>query len=173
MRASSEPLNLPSQSPNTTVHELKTQYAQKTGQDQTKIKFLLNKRPASDLKTLKELLPEPTPSSVEFSIMIMGGGGVGSPAAPSTPQVASPAVEIPDPVSQTGKLDKMDIDDSAPLSEKAEAVADAAPGTGNSSQEILKSEEFWNDLKDFLIQRIRDEAEGERLVGVFKSAAKV
>ncbi|PVH80963.1 hypothetical protein DL98DRAFT_515091 [Cadophora sp. DSE1049] len=39
-------------------------------------------------------------------------------------------------------------------------------------KEVLKSEEFWADLKGFLTQRLKDEVEGERVWGVFKKAVE-
>merc|ERR1712225_13341 len=39
-------------------------------------------------------------------------------------------------------------------------------------KEVLKSEEFWVDLKGFLTQRLKDEGEGERVWGVFKKAVE-
>lgn len=36
--------------------------------------------------------------------------------------------------------------------------------------EILGTEEFWGDLKGFLVQRLRDDEEGEKVFGVFKKA---
>ena len=41
---------------------------------------------------------------------------------------------------------------------------------GVSGVETLTSEEFWGDLKGFLIQRLRDEEEGEKVFGVFRKA---
>lgn len=41
---------------------------------------------------------------------------------------------------------------------------------GASGMEVLRGEEFWGDLKGFLIQRLRDEGEGERVFGVFRKA---
>ena len=41
---------------------------------------------------------------------------------------------------------------------------------GMSGVETLGSEEFWIDLRGFLVQRMRDEGEGERLFGVFRRA---
>ncbi|KAH6669891.1 cell-cycle control medial ring component-domain-containing protein [Halenospora varia] len=46
-------------------------------------------------------------------------------------------------------------------------VDDVGIGKG---EEILKTAEFWGDLKGFLVQRLKDEEEGERLAGVFKKA---
>lgn len=165
IKASAETTSLPSQSPDTTILDLKTEYAQKANHDVSKIKLLYNKRPASDLKTLKELLPEPTPKEVEFSVMIMGGAGVASPAAPSTP-----ALEIPDPTKLPAKTQ---VSDPAPLSEKAESLAQTTSSSGNNAADVLKSDDFWADLKGFLVQRLKDEAEGERLLGLFKKASSV
>src|ERR1700761_5417342 len=66
---------------NTTIHDLKSQYAQRSGQPLDKIKLLLNKKPAADLKTLKELGVE---GDAELSVMIMATG-------------TTPAVEKGDP----------------------------------------------------------------------------
>ncbi|KAI9053831.1 hypothetical protein LZ554_002779 [Drepanopeziza brunnea f. sp. 'monogermtubi'] len=38
--------------------------------------------------------------------------------------------------------------------------------------EVVKTEAFWGDLKAFLVQRLKDEGEGERLCGVFKKAVE-
>lgn len=173
MKAASQSVNLSAQSLDTTVLDIKTQYAQKANLDVSKVKLLLNKRPAADLKTLKDLLPDPAPSIVEFSVMVMGGAGAASPSTPATPAVASPAVEVPDP---TTKPEPMDLDEQkqapGPLSERAEAQAEQHDGHADTARKVLQTEEFWTDLKDFLITRLRDEKEGERLAGVFREASK-
>ncbi|TVY41838.1 hypothetical protein LOCC1_G007287 [Lachnellula occidentalis] len=43
-------------------------------------------------------------------------------------------------------------------------------GAMGNGDEVLKTDEFWSDLKGFLIQRLKDENEGERVWGVFKDA---
>jgi len=45
-----------------------------------------------------------------------------------------------------------------------------AEGTIGGGKEVLKTEEFWGDLKGFLVQRLKDESEGERVAGVFRKA---
>jgi hypothetical protein len=50
--------------------------------------------------------------------------------------------------------------------EEVEPVV-AATGYG---EEVLKTKEFWGDLRTFLVQRLKDEAEGERGWGVFRKA---
>jgi hypothetical protein len=52
-----------------------------------------------------------------------------------------------------GVVDKMDVE----------------VGIGHGD-EILKTEEFWTDLRGFLVQRLKDEAEGDRLVKAFRNA---
>lgn len=51
-------------------------------------------------------------------------------------------------------------------------VEETEPMEGVMGQggEVLKTEEFWSDLKGFLVQRLKDENEGERVWGVFKAA---
>ena len=144
------------------IHDVKTQYAQKSGQPQDKIKLLLNKKPAADLKTLKELGVE---GDVEFSVMVMGGAG-------ATPSATPSAVETTDPIAAAAPAaDEMEIDSQAPAPESEKAQAKAAPSVANTAAEILKTEEFWADLKGFLVQRLRDQGEGEKLAQVFREAS--
>lgn len=170
-------LTLPPQPLSTTILDLKSAYSSHSGLETSKIKLLLHKRPAADLKTLRDVLPEgPPPQRLEFAVMVLGGAA--SPAG--TPAAASPAVEILDPAAAAGgegtagegEGEAMDVDGGAPLSEQAEAVAESKGGAGEGeTAKVLASEEFWADLKGFLVQRLRNEGEGERLVGVFRSAA--
>lgn len=105
-------------------------------------------------------------------MVLGGGGGVASPAPASTPDVGSPAVEVPDPVALPAKTSEKDKEAAAPLSERAEMLAGTkATEEGGGAKEVLGTEAFWGDLKDFLVQRLRDEGEGERLLGVFREAA--
>ena len=85
--------------------------------------------------------------------MVMGGAGSGG-----TPRAQSPAVAVPDSRSP------------APESEKANVEAEQAGHAETTAQEVLRTEEFWADLKGFLAQRLRDEEEGEKLGRVFKEA---
>ncbi|THX10694.1 hypothetical protein D6D13_05202 [Aureobasidium pullulans] len=157
----SDQLDLPSQSPNTTVLDLKSQYAEKFSLDKTKIKVLLNKRPCTDLKTLKDILPDPLPAQADFSLMFLAGAS--TPSTASTPAPASPVVKPQD----SQKLPP----DSAPLSEHAQAEAEALPHAHDTATQMLQSDEFWADLKDFLVQRLRDEDQGERLIRLFRGAS--
>lgn len=167
---SGETVTLPDTTLDTTIHDLKTQYAEKTGAALDKIKLLLNKKPAADLKTLKELGVKEGAGNVELSVMLMGSGG-------GTPAAQSPAVEKGDPTVSAPTApptadDKMDIDpkSSAPMSEKAEMEAEKVAPQAETAQDILKTEEFWADLKGFLAQRLRSQDEGEALIGLFREA---
>lgn len=162
---SGETTTIPEISLDTTIHEIKTQYAAKANLQQDKIKLLLNKKPAGDLKTLKDLGVEGR--DVELSVMLMAGATAAASSAAATPREQSPAAVAA--TTAASPSDPMDIDPktSAPESEKAAAEVKEYPGESTAARE-LKSEEFWADLKGFLSQRLRDEKEGERLVGLFR-----
>jgi hypothetical protein len=155
----SDQLHLASQSPNTTVLDIKSAYAEKFKLDKTKIKVLLNKRPCTDLKTLQDMLPDPLPEQADFSIMLLAGASIPSSAACS---LAPPATQFPEP--QTLPLDP------APGSEHAQAEAEALPHAHDNAKQMLQSDEFWADVQDFLTQRLRDQSQGQRLATLFRKA---
>ena len=146
----------------TSILDIKSQYAKQTDQPQDKIKLLLNKKPTADLKSLKELGVN---GDVEFSVMIMSGN------ASTTPITEKSEPDLP---VGTPTADKMEVDEKAPApdSEKAQAAVDAAQGGEVLTEEVLKSEEFWADLKGFLAQRLRDEKTSETLATIFRDAWK-
>ncbi|GAB1743208.1 hypothetical protein NU219Hw_g9064t1 [Hortaea werneckii] len=180
----------------TTLHEIKTRYAQLSGLAVEKVKVLHNKKPAGDLKTLREVLvgsgtkDVANIANVELSVMIMGGAaGTGSTTSsqPGSPAVSSPTTEksqaaagpgaasAATTATTAGKGDPMDVDKDTPGpdSEKAQAEAGEKPEARTSTvTEILGSDEFWADLKGFLAQRLRDEEEGERLAKRFRGSMK-
>lgn len=159
---SGETVTLSDLSVDGSVHDVKTQYAQKTSQSVDKIRLLLNKKPAADLKTLRDLGVD---GDVEFGVMIVGGAGG-----------QTPGTEIADPVPATPAADRMEVDSQAPHpgSEKAQVEAeDASKGASaglRTGTAVLGTAEFWTDLEDFLSQRLRDKAEAGKLAGVFKKA---
>ncbi|KAF2490253.1 hypothetical protein BU16DRAFT_621900 [Lophium mytilinum] len=141
LKASHPTISLPSQPLSTSVYDLKAAYAAQTSTDVAKIKVLYKKKPAPDSKTLSDFAGDGGEAGLEFGVMVMGALG-GTP-------VGSPAVEIPQPV----------------MGEEKEVGAVAQ---GPSGAEELKTEEFWGDLKGFLVQRLRDEGEGERWAKAFR-----
>lgn len=133
----------------TSVFDLKTAYSGSTSIPTAKIKILYKKKPVADSKTVAEVVGAEAGGDVEFGVMVMGGA-VASPAA-GTPVTSPPAV--------------------APPSEAEKGLAGDAPvAVGPSGKEVVATEEFWGDLQNFVLQRIKDEHESERLVGVFKGA---
>ncbi|OQO03719.1 hypothetical protein B0A48_10384 [Cryoendolithus antarcticus] len=173
VRGGEGPVTLEGVGLDTSVHDLKTKYAEKTALPQEKIKLLYNKKPAGDLKTLKEL--GVTGSTVELGVMVLGGASAavtpaavekGNPINDTTPAV--PAVPA------AAAEDKMDVDDPpsaipGPGSETAKAESEGK-AKGPSGPGALNTGEFWTDLQEFLTQRLRDGEEAERLIKVFKIA---
>lgn len=96
----------------------------------------------ADSKTVAEVVGEA--KDVEFTLMIMGGGAAAGAAASG---VKTSEVKVPEPSSEGGPA-----------------------AQGPSGKEVVAQEKFWDDLKGFVVQRIRDENEGQRLVGLFRGA---
>lgn len=142
----------------TSVYDLKQQYATQASLSAAKIKILYKKKPVTDSKTLLEAIGTDAGADVEFGVMVMAGAAAASsPAAGSTPVTSPPAV-APPTESEKG------------LASAGETSAGTVAGASASGKEVVATEEFWGDLKTFILQRIKDAEEGERLVGVFKSA---
>lgn len=130
-------LKLTSQPLNTSILDVKTAVAAQASLLADKIKVLHKKKPVPDTKVLKDLLGDDE-TSVEFSVMVMGGAA----AAAAPPAVVS-----------------------APVAE--ERVEDASPAQGTSGEAVLATDEFWTDLRGFLLQRIRNEKTTDELFGKF------
>lgn len=81
--------------------------------------------------------------------MVMGSAVVGATLTANPPAVAP-------------------SEDENELPEVSEAVGGVAQGP--SGKEVVASDEFWEDLRGFVVQRIKDEKEGERLVAIFRKA---
>jgi hypothetical protein len=126
---------LPGQPLSTSILNLKTTISEKYGIPTDKIRVLLKKKPCSDLKTIKDLVPGGD-GEVEFSIMVIGG------ATAITPEQGSGSVPKPSEASTARE----------------------------AYEEALLKPEFWNDLKGFLSQRLKDEAAAEKVYDVFRNA---
>ena len=156
------PLTVSGQELTTSVFDLKSAYSKEISHPVDKIKILYSKKPVADTKTLRDILGDEAPSAkdVEFSVMVMGTPGSG--ASQPTSQAQTPAaVDIPEPTMA-----------DAPGSEQAQNDAGKEKESLNvdSGAHEIETEEFWNDLKGFLVQRLRDESEGERISKVFRNA---
>ncbi|XXG97650.1 rRNA (cytosine-C5-)-methyltransferase nop2 [Hypoxylon texense] len=123
-------IKLLSQTPNTSVLDIKTAVSEQTGIPVDKMKLLYKKKPTQDSKVLKDLTTE-AETSAEFSVMVMGGAAATRPV-PAQSDVAQ----------------------------------------GQSGGEVLETKEFWNDLRGFLLQRIRDEKTAGDLTDTFQAAWK-
>ncbi|KAH8677989.1 cell-cycle control medial ring component [Xylariales sp. PMI_506] len=140
-------VKLTSQPLSTSVLDLKTAVVEQTGIPADKIKLLFKKKPVLDSKVLKDLVADDSETSLEFSVMILGGAATLAAAAASASSTSSSLA-----------------------AEKSSAQAEVAQGT--SGKDVLATEEFWGDLKGFLLQRIRDEATAGELFDTFQSAWK-
>jgi len=59
---------------------------------------------------------------------------------------------------------------AAVLKKGTEEVEAPSVAQGQSGHKVLGTEEFWGDLKGFLLQRLRDETEGEKVYATFRKA---
>ncbi|KAF1915392.1 cell-cycle control medial ring component [Ampelomyces quisqualis] len=131
----------------TSVYDLKTQYAAQASISATKIKILYKKKPVPDSKTVAEVIGHDVTGHVEFGVMIMAG----ATASPVTsPPAAAPS--------------EADKGLAAPSSDGGPAAQ------GPSGKDVVATDQFWRDLKNFILQRTRDEAEAERLAKIFRGA---
>ena len=134
-------LSLPGTDLGTSVLQLKEKVAKELRIEATdKIRVLYKKKPAGDIKTVKELVgDEDVGGEVEMSVMVMGYKDAGAGAAPGDTEMKD---------------------------------ADAPVAQGSSGEEVLASEEFWNDLKGWLLQRIRDEGKAGEVFDAFEKSWK-
>lgn len=129
-----------------TVYTLKQQYLAHVSTvlktDVSKVKILFRKKPVGDLKTVGEVLAQNGRDATEKEEVEFGvmilGGGVESPVVKQEEKDGG---------------ESMDVDTEKDL--------DGVKG-------IMKTEEFWMDLRQFLIKRLNDEKEGERMMNNLK-----
>ncbi|KAI0004825.1 cell-cycle control medial ring component-domain-containing protein [Xylariaceae sp. FL0662B] len=126
-------VRLPSQTPTTSVLDVKAAVSRETGIPVDKMKLLHRKKPVLDSKVLKDLVGDED-TNVEFAVMVMGG-------AAAVVRTATPA--------------------------QGDVVAQ-----GPSGGDVLGTSEFWDDLRGFLLQRIRDEKIAGDLTETFQAAWK-
>ena len=132
-------LSLPGMDLGTSVLQLKEKVAKELKvQGTEKIRVLYKKKPASDIKTIKELVgEEDVAGEMELGVMVMG---------------------YKEESSAKGAEDTEMKD------------VEGSVAQGPSGEEVLASEEFWGDLKGWLLQRIRDEGKAEEAFQKFKGS---
>lgn len=81
---------------------------------------------------------------------------------------------VGDEVAGAGKVEfaVMVMGGAASLKSKEEEVEPELVAGIGGGKEVLGTEEFWSDLRGFLVQRLKDEKEGERVWAVFKDSVK-
>lgn len=135
-------LSLPSTDLGATVLDFKQKVASELKLKGTeKIRILFNKKPAGDVKTLKELVgdePLQAGQEIELGVMVMGYKEAD--------------------VAKTEDTTMRDAD------------VEPSVAQGPSGEEVLGAEEFWADLKGFLMQRIRDEAKAGEVFDKFRGS---
>ena len=108
-----------------------------------KIRVLYNKKPVGDVKTLKELVGDEESSRAhqEVELGVMVMG-----------------YKEVENVAKTEDVTMRDADGGTSIAQ------------GPSGEEVLGQEEFWADLRGFLIQRIRDEGKAGEVFEKFRES---
>ncbi|KAK4237653.1 cell-cycle control medial ring component [Achaetomium macrosporum] len=145
-------LTLPAQAPSTSLAEIKERVVQETGIEFGKIKLLFNKKPVGDSKALKDLGIQEN-GVVEVGVMVLGGANV-------------TLKKKQEPGQGQGPGQGLGQEEGA----SASATASAPVAQGLSGVGVLETGQFWEDLKGFLQQRVRDEGVAGEALGVFRAA---
>lgn len=131
-------LSLPSTDVGTSVLALKEKVAKELKIEGTdRIRVLYKRKPAGDVKTIKEVVGEDdVGQEVDFGVMVMGY-----------------------------KEDATKKDEDTPMKDVEEPVVQGASG-----EEVLTGENFWNDLRGFLVQRLQDEGKAGEVLHTFRES---
>ncbi|KAK1777879.1 cell-cycle control medial ring component [Copromyces sp. CBS 386.78] len=167
-------LSLPTPQPlaTTSILDVKTFVSQETGMPVEKLKVLYNKKPAGDVKSLKEVLAGTVPEGgeVELSLMVMGGQATFDSDEARERRERREAEKAA--AQAQGGFEKVEVPEvdmkEAETSTSGEAAGPVAQGLSGFA--VLDTEEFWEDLKGYLQQRIRDEKAAEEVMGKFRGA---
>ncbi|KAK3493206.1 cell-cycle control medial ring component [Neurospora crassa] len=171
-------LSLPTPQPlaTTSILDIKTYVSQETGMPVDKLKVLFNKKPVGDVKSLKEVLastgsvvPEGG-GELELSLMVMGGQATFDSAEAKAVREARLAATANTTKPEMSEPPEVEMKDVTQESGSTEAAAAGPVAQGLSGPAVLETEEFWEDLKGYLQQRIRDEKTAEEVVGRFRGA---
>ncbi|KAJ5114190.1 hypothetical protein N7456_002724 [Penicillium angulare] len=116
-----------------------------------KIKILYRRKPVSGTgKTLAEILADEPDmlvggKEIEFGVMVLGG---------------AKAIDIAEAQPVTATATGSEVRETSP----------PKAAVGPNGAEVVRTEEFWNDLQGFLEQRVKDGQEAKRLAVLFKEA---
>ncbi|EPE07441.1 hypothetical protein F503_08092 [Ophiostoma piceae UAMH 11346] len=136
----------------TSILDIRTALAEQTGVPLAKLKLLHNKKPVSDSKVLQDVAADgEATKEIELGVMVSGGAATVAAAQKEKEEAAAAA--------------------SASAPEPAEPVAAAAPSTSAAeSKPAADTEEFWTDLRGFLLQRTKDAKHADELFSLFTRA---
>ncbi|KAK4043585.1 cell-cycle control medial ring component [Parachaetomium inaequale] len=144
----------------TSLAEIKERVAHETSIPLDKIKLLFGKKPVADSKLLREVLGL-SPAAVienggvqggvELGVMVLAGGAASFKMREQ---------------SQTQTVEEKKKGEE--VQEKEEVEAPVAQGL--SGKGVLETGQFWEDLRGYLQQRVRDEGVAGEAVGVFRGA---
>ncbi|MCJ1382728.1 hypothetical protein MMC17_005841 [Xylographa soralifera] len=144
----------------TSVLELKQAVAENIGVSGTdKIRLLYKKKPCADSKTVKDLIGDEMLKDVEFSVMVMGGMAAGGEAAPEAEKNPGSAAD--------GDTKMEDV----PMAQGPSGVV-VLDAQGPSGAPLLGTQQFWQDLDAFLVQRIGDKDVASEALALFIGAWK-
>ncbi|KAL8726670.1 MAG: hypothetical protein Q9181_005959 [Wetmoreana brouardii] len=154
------PLTLSLSKPSSiTIYDLKKEVARELGQEGTEgIKLLWHRKPVSDAKTVAEVVGAEEGKGVEFGVMVMGGGGGGGGDAARSAETEAKG-------EGGGDVQMGGVEDTA--REKG-GGREMPAAQGASGEEVVQSAAFWDDLKGWLMQRVRDEGVAEEVWSLFK-----
>ncbi|MCJ1432088.1 hypothetical protein MMC27_001444 [Xylographa pallens] len=142
----------------TSVLELKQAVAENIGVSGTdKIRLLYKKKPCADSKTLKDVIGDEVLKDVEFSVMVIGGVTAASEAAPGAEKDLGSAAD--------GDTKMEDV----PMAQGPSGVV-VLDAQGPSGAPLLETQQFWQDLDAFLIQRIGNKEVASEISALFSKA---
>ncbi|KAI4182075.1 MAG: hypothetical protein L6R41_006212, partial [Letrouitia leprolyta] len=136
-------LSLPSLPATTSIFTLKQKVSAEIGRSSTEgIKILYSRKPCGDARTVGEVVGEEglRKGEVEMGVMVMGGGGGVEEKKSGT--------------EAEGEKKEKEEGDVVMGGTEGEGVRVAQ---GKSGAEVLEDDEFWDDLRGWLMQRVRDE----------------
>ena len=106
----------------------------------SKLRILYNKKPVPDSKILKD---------------VVGDGGDGGKVEFSVMVMGGAAAAL-----KRGGSEELEVEPRS---------VEKGFGIGEGKK-VLETEEFWVDLRGYLVQRLKDEGEGEKVCGTFRRA---
>lgn len=142
------------QTPNSSIYDVKAACAAQAGYAPDKVKILWERKPVADSKTVKEVVGDAARDGAELEMNVMF---MGQPT-----QKSEVAGEEAAPAAEPQEADRREsVYEDAPIAQGAHGEA------------VLETEEFWDDLQGFVLQRLRDEEATTKVVRGFRESWKM